>query len=626
MKEPKHAPSADLYIGMKLYGHDVALFAVEPTRKLIFGISAERLTRYKHDDMPSALPLKRMVKYLELDTSSIRRIVVSSSFTSQDNDVFDLEHLSSVVELRKIINAKYSGEFKEKISTFSALPIDEKIKLLDTTPGGKKIKQHGFTNQPYARSSFRDYAINMIRDEFPNAEIIFSSYDHEYCHAVSSYFSYTYDKALAITMDGMGDPNIYSRIYLVEKGRFIEVAHSDVPQIMIDFGAQAGTALMSASLGGIYSWFTHVLGYDRHSDPGKVEALAAFGEPIPELLDDLLQATPLDLDAGAIRLDVERVAKVASWDRLNHYLNTSSPQNLAATVQTYLEAVMLPYVKALTEKFGEKRLLLSGGVFANVILNLKIFEQISEDIFIVPAMSDDGSAQGACYLGMLDNGCTAESMDWIRNAELPYFGTSYSREDVWRELEPWMDRVNVQDLGDGWPEVVAEMLFHESVGAIFQGRMEWGPRALGNRSIIADPRLPDIRDRLNQKIKKRPSFQPFCPSILDTEMERLFDHYYRNLHMTCAFRMKEEHWGKLPAAIHVDGTARAQIVEPDTNPGFYRLIRRFKELSGYGIVINTSFNKHGRTIVESTADAVTDFMDTDLPFLCIEGFLVTRKN
>jgi carbamoyltransferase len=155
--------------------------------------------------------------------------------------------------------------------------------------------------------------------------------------------------------------------------------------------------------------------------------------------------------------------------------------------------------------------------------------------------------------------------------------------------------------------------------------MEWGPRALGNRSILADPRSASMRERINKVVKKRPLFQPFCPSVLVEEKDRLFERAYLNRHMTCAFRMRREFWEHLPSAIHIDGTARVQFVSADDNPMFYRVLAEFKRLSGFGVVINTSFNLHGRTIVNTPEDAIEDFLDSQMDFLVLDGYLVRRR-
>jgi carbamoyltransferase len=206
---------------------------------------------------------------------------------------------------------------------------------------------------------------------------------------------------------------------------------------------------------------------------------------------------------------------------------------------------------------------------------------------------------------------------------MPYFGTSYSPEEILAALKTETG-IKYTYLEDSWPEKAAELVAEGKVGALFHGRMEWGPRALGNRSIIADCRDPEITKKINGSIKNRPLFQPFCPSILEEERERLFEKSYPNKHMTCAFRMKQEFRDKIPASVHVDGTGRAQFVEEKDNPMYYRYLKELKRLTGYGVSINTSFNKHGRTIVETPKDGIRDFLDTNMDFVMMEGYLITR--
>jgi len=162
--------------------------------------------------------------------------------------------------------------------------------------------------------------------------------------------------------------------------------------------------------------------------------------------------------------------------------------------------------------------------------------------------------------------------------------------------------------------------------SLFHGRMEFGPRALGNRSIIANAMLEESRDKINSTVKKRPAYQPFCPSILEEERERLFESSFPHKHMAIAFRMKEKHIKKLPCAVHIDGTARPQFVDKRDNPNYYRYLKALKKMTGYGVSLNTSFNLHGRTIVRTPKDAVIDFIDCNLDELFIEGYRVTRKS
>ncbi len=195
----------------------------------------------------------------------------------------------------------------------------------------------------------------------------------------------------------------------------------------------------------------------------------------------------------------------------------------------------------------------------------------------------------------------------------------FSGDQVQLELENWQGKIVVEDLKDSWPEEAAKSIANGNVVSLFHGREEYGPRALGNRSIVANPCDPNVTKRINSTVKRRPLYQPFCPSFLEDERERLFESSFKHKHMAIAFRMKKEFWEHLPSAIHVDGTARPQFVEYEDNPNYYRLISAVKEQTGYGAVINTSFNLHGRTMVHTPKDAITDFIDCNIDELYIEG-------
>ena len=239
----------------------------------------------------------------------------------------------------------------------------------------------------------------------------------------------------------------------------------------------------------------------------------------------------------------------------------------------------------------------------------------------MPAMGDDGLAIGSAILTVLD---LNEDVSWLKDQVMPYFGDSYSRAQVEKALSKF-DNIAVNDLGDDWPEEAAMSVSKGKVCALFHGRMEFGPRALGNRSIIGNPMMEDTRQKINSTIKRRPSYQPFCPSIIEDDRERLFEDSFPHKHMAIAFRMKKQHIDNLPCAVHVDGTARPQFVKEQDNPDYYRYLKELKKLTGYGVSLNTSFNLHGRTIVRTPQDAVTDFIDCNIDELFIEGYRVTRK-
>ena len=186
--------------------------------------------------------------------------------------------------------------------------------------------------------------------------------------------------------------------------------------------------------------------------------------------------------------------------------------DLAATVQRFTEDVVLEYLAHLVDVTKIRDICLSGGVFANVILNMKIAERISDRLFVTPAVGDDGSSQGAAVAELLCDGFTHQNIRWLRHLGMPYFGTSYSRLEVLRSLSEQQDEIHFEDLEHIWPEEAAERIHAGEVGAIFQGRMEWGPRALGNRSILLSPVNPAAKDILNSRVKRRPPFQPVCPA------------------------------------------------------------------------------------------------------------------
>lgn len=193
------------------------------------------------------------------------------------------------------------------------------------------------------------------------------------------------------------------------------------------------------------------------------------------------------------------------------------------------------------------------------------------------------------------------------------------------ELKKYPVELAWEDRNGTWPEDAARAILNGKIVAVFQGKMEFGPRALGNRSILADPRDPNVREKMNLMIKRRPHFQPFCPSILETDREELFITSYPNKHMTMAFRFKEKFRNLFPSACHIDGTARPQFVEESDNSHYFRLLSEIKKITGYGIVVNTSFNLHGRAMVMTPEQALQDFLDCNIDILFIEGYMVMRN-
>jgi len=359
-----------------------------------------------------------------------------------------------------------------------------------------------------------------------------------------------------------------------------------------------------------------------NSDEGKVEALAAFGKPDIELLDKLKSITFIDKKNLSIHYDKQEIIKFYDLNFLKFWRKKIGDSNFCAVVQTYLEDIVVEYLDAIYAIYPTPNLCLSGGVSANIIMSLNIYERTNfKNIYVLPPMGDEGLALGSAILVAHQY---KEDISWLRNMVMPYFGDKYDRVSV-KDVLQTFDEIQYDDIFNTWPEEAARSVSKGKVCALFHGRMEFGPRALGNRSIIANPMNEDSREKINSQIKKRPSYQPFCPSILEEERERLFSKSFKHKHMAIAFRMKEKHIKNLPCAVHVDGTARPQFVEEDDNPNYYRYLKELKKITGYGVSLNTSFNLHGRTIVRTPSDAVRDFLDCNLDELFIEGYRVRRK-
>ncbi len=625
-----------IYVGMKYYGHDSAIFVVMPENKEIFAMATERITRYKHDTIFPFVAVEKFIEYYEIDPRKVKEVYVGSSFLCQKNMLFDKTFYKKELLYRKLLRASYIGDYIKEKKSFNKLSRVGKFFRYIKNPSGYYFIAEYFTSLIFKREKITlDRLVeSFISKIFTNAKIRINYYDHEYCHAISSYLASDYTSALLITMDGYGDDNCFSRAYVARDGKIKKVAESRASErsLLLPNLQKEKTENkcdekinIECSIGGLYSYFTSILGYIPNADEGKVEALAALGKPIARLLDILRNATELDSNNLSLKINHKMLTdffRSKEWKKI-YYGN--EPACLAATIQKYAESTILDYVNKLVQKTGQTEICLSGGVFANVIINMKIFEEITKDIFIVPAIADDGSAQGAAF-GLLFEYESIEDFKWLSNKKMPYYGTSYTRDQIISILEQFAKKIYFQDIGDKWQKLIAERVVKGQIGALFRGRMEWGPRALGNRSIIGSAQMRNVKQLINNKIKKREYFQPFCPSIMDCEKDRLFENAYLNRHMTCAFRMKRKYWDILPGAIHVDGTARVQFVQTEDNPDYYGLLEEIKELTGYGVVLNTSFNKHGRTIVESPLDAIRDFIDTNLDFLLLEDFLITKKN
>jgi len=614
----------ELQIGLNVDNHDTGIFVISEKEKEIFAISTDRITRYKHDNLLPFLALEKYIDYSNLDIDSVKKLIVSVPYISSEKKIVSRNLYQYNLLLRKYFNALFIKDFFLKLSYFKTTSYLKLFSQLISSKNGINLLFLRILLKVNLTTLHRILSSH-LKKVFKNAEIQIKYFDHEYCHATTAFYMSPFDKALVFAMDGMGDNDNHSRVFIGDNKKLVEVGYSSSKKTFFDIGHKEWSTTAMSSMGGIYTYITRVIGFGE-SEEGKTEALAAYGNYDNYLFKDLTDTVEI-LD-GTINFDILKVEKCLNYYNIEKVIKEIKKEDIAAAVQKFTEDTVLKYINYYVEKYKNFttfsdgfNICLSGGLFANVIINLRIFEHISKNIYIAPAMTDEGAAQGALIANLVEG---KTDIEWLRKRVMPYYGPSYSKEIVLKKIKAFNSKISFTDLGDNWPKKVAQFVSEGKIGAIFHGRMEYGPRSLGNRSIIASPTDPTIRSRMNLSIKKRPEFQPFCPSMLEEEKDRLFDNAYSNKHMSMAFRLKKEFHDKLPSAIHTDKTARVQFVTEKDNKDYHSLLTEVQKITGFGVVLNTSFNKHGRTVVEDPKDAIIDFLDTNMDYLVIEGILVNR--
>jgi carbamoyltransferase len=402
-------------------------------------------------------------------------------------------------------------------------------------------------------------------------------------------------------------------------------------------------------LGLFYSAVTQYLGFLKFGDEYKVMGLAAYGEAEQiEAFRDIVRANGDGFRLGLEYFTHHRTGPEMSWAeadktptmgkmfseamerRLGPKRNPEEPleqrhRNLAAALQARLEEVYLGMLKKLAERTGLKAVCLAGGVAFNCVANGKIFDTTGfEQVYVHPAAGDGGLAVGAAYYvwHQILGKPRSFAMDHA------YWGPRYTRDETRRAIDAngvAQNGCRVEELAeDSLMQRTAAMVADGKILGWFQGRAEWGPRALGNRSIVADPRRPEMKEILNQRIKHREIFRPFAPSILAESTGEWFEKSHPSPFMTLAYSVRPEKRDKIPAPTHVDGTGRLQTVTREANPRYWSLIKAFEQLTGVPVVLNTSFNDN-EPIVCRPEEALDCFQRTQMDALVLGDFLITRS-
>lgn len=421
-------------------------------------------------------------------------------------------------------------------------------------------------------------------------------FDHHLAHAANAYFTSGYDRALIVTLDGYGSGLAGS--VSVGEGHHIRRIHKlEYPH----------------SLGSFYESVTSSLGFKPGRHEGKIVGLAAFGEP--KVLLDLVLSR-FDQEPGGFRI------RESNNIYFSRYLSTLFPKvDIATAYQRALEIVATNYIRYYVDQTGIDTVVLSGGVVANVKMNQRIFEIPGVNrIFIYPNMGDGGTGTGAALIASREYLKEREALQSV------YLGPDYPDDIIAHELRA--AGLTFEYISPIEP-VLAKLIHDGNVVARFNGRMEYGPRALGNRSILYRTTEPEVNQWLNQRLG-RTEFMPFAPATLFEERHRCYENIdgaetaaqFMTITFDCTDFMKRI----CPAAVHIDGTARPQLVHREVNPSFYCILREYYQLSGIPSVINTSFNMHEEPIVNSPQDAIRAFLQGHLDYLAISNFLVRHPS
>lgn len=573
-----------LNLPMKSRCHESGVALINEEGEVLFAMNEERLSRRKLDgDFP---------------TRSIEAMLKHSGIDAKDVAVVAVPAVGGVARYARFLEFVW----RERIFwLYDPRNWPTLVKLFIGEKNAKKVvgeSQGNFVMKYY----WRDF----IKEHFPNAKVV--QVDHHVAHAAGAYYTSPWADALIVTIDGAG--NLLSSIVAEGMGGRIRVkAKTFVPH----------------SLGSFWGSVTKVCGFasgTRHG--GKVTGLAALGDP-----SKLIDAMRTVVWCQGLQIKVKESALFAKkfipdWgayqpERMRALVGDASREDIAAAAQLRLEEVATELVKNARKVVPHSKLVCAGGVFGNVKMNQRLLQIDGiDDIYIFPAMSDGGLALGAALYSLAQ-----EKTLMPQALKSAYLGPGYSDEETEQYLK---EKGAVYTREDNLPQKLAELLADNKVLALAHGRMEYGPRALGNRTMMYAAKDPEVNTWLNNRLK-RSEFMPFAPVTLK---EHIKDNYvgiadeplaatYMTVTYDCTERMKRES----PACVHVDGTARPQVISREQNPFYYDVIAEYYRLTGIPTVINTSFNMHEEPIVCSPDDALRAFLASGVDYLCLGPFLLS---
>jgi carbamoyltransferase len=519
-------------------------------------------------------------------------------------------------EIDAIAVATVNEFYREEAIAYDGWLLREQAPLKEVLLNVSSVVNQAFGATPFMRKSYYEFKgflgrtrRRAIEDRLRNewgftCPIRFI--DHHFAHACAAYFTSGLRKATVITMDGAGD-NASSRVYIVKDGHFQMLRNID----------------SFHSIGNYYAYITHLCGFKAQKHEGKITGLAAYGEPT--YVDILKRFITYEDGTTVNRGQVFYWAAVKAIEKA--LPKSFKKEDLAASMQEVLEEVCSAYIQRWVDQAQCDDVALAGGVFANVKLNQRVHELRNvRSVFIHPGMGDEGLAVGAAFALSASLG-KALGLE-INSTALAdvYFGPAYGAKEIKEAIgTAGLEAEFAPDI----EQRIADLLARGHVVARFDGRMEYGPRALGNRSILYQPTDPTVNDWLNKRLK-RTEFMPFAPVTLGDFADQCYENLdgarYPAKFMTITFNCTDWMKQHCPAVVHVDGTARPQLVDEETNPSYARILREYHKLTGLPCVINTSFNMHEEPIVCTPTDALRAFNDGGLDYLAMGNYLIEHPD
>ena len=585
-------------LGISAYYHDSAACLIKDG-EILAAAQEERFTRKKHDH--------------SFPSNAVRYCLASEGISARDLELVAF-YDKPFIKFERILETYLAYAPKGIKSFLKAIPLWIKQKLWIKEIIKKEL----------------DYDVNII---FP---------EHHESHAASAFYPSPFESAAILTADGVGEWTTTS--FGVGEGREIKIlADIKYPH----------------SLGLLYSAFTYYTGFKVNSGEYKVMGLAPYGEP---KYVDLILKELVDLkEDGSFKLNMEYFDFAAGLTMTNKKFDelfggpprqpeselTQREMDLARSVQEVTEEIMLRMAKHVKRETGKEYLCLAGGVALNCVANGKILrEGIFKDIWIQPAAGDAGGALGAALFAWYQYMGNERNANGVEDSQKgSYLGPEFSDEEIKKYLDE--HEIEYKKLSeDQLTDVVSDLIAEGNVIGWFQGRMEFGPRALGNRSILGDARSPEMQSKMNLKIKFRESFRPFAPSVLEEKVSEYFELDRPSPYMLLVAEVKKERQIKskddsnnlfgieklkvprsdIPAVTHVDYSARIQTVNKNTNPLYHKLLSDFDRKHGCAVLVNTSFNVRGEPIVCTPDDAYKCFMRTEMDYLVLGRFLLDKKD